>query len=368
MNAAVVLAACILPAIALAQPSTPPPAPATATAPPTPVDPGYRLAPGPYKVTAVELLTLTDEARSKDLRVKVRVPVATGEKPNDAATFPLVLFSHGLGGSKDAFAELCHHLASHGYVVISPSHADSIAERTREGERVTRENAFDIRRMTPKAKWGRVEDMTFILDSLDMIVSKVEALRNADGTGRIDRERIAAAGHSAGALTTQLLGGMKSRDPENTGGQSKHDARIKAAVVISGQGVNGLGIRGDAWDAVTIPWLVITGSLDTVPISNETPQTRRHPFEKARGTTNGGPPAYLLWIEGATHASYQGKTGFRIRGENPTTPIQTIGDCVRSTTLAFLDTHLNGDAAAAAYLTDERLKALSDGAASLERK
>lgn len=389
MNAlAVALVLCILPAIALAQPSTPPPVPVPTASPTTAVDPGYHLAPGPYKVTTVELLTLTDESRAKELRVKVRVPVVKGEEPQstrpnatpsggpnskssampDTTTFPLILFSHGLGGSKDAFGELCDHLASHGYVVISPSHADSIAERTREGERVTRDNAFDIRQMTPKAKWGRVSDMTFILDSLDVIESRVGTLRKPDGTGRIDRDRIAAAGHSAGALTTQLLGGMKSRDPENTGGGAKADPRIKAAVVISGQGVNGLGIRETAWDEVAIPWLVITGSLDTVSISKETPQTRRHPFEKARGKEKGGPPAYLLWIEGATHASYQGKSGSRVRGENPTTDIQTIYDCTRSATLAFLDAHVKKDAKAEKYLTNEKFQSLTDGAATLEAK
>lgn len=377
MNAlAVALALCILPAITHAQQPSPPQTPGPAASPATPAESGYHLAPGPYKVTTVELLTLTDEARAKELRVKVRVPTFKGEEPpiakpdahHDAKTFPLVLFSHGLGGSKDAFGELCDHLATHGYVVISPSHADSIAERTREGERVTRENAFDIRQMTPKAKWARVADMTFILDSLDVIESKVDALRKPDGTGRIDRDRIAAAGHSAGALTTQLLGGMKSRDPENTGGAAKHDARIKAAVVISGQGVNGLGIREGAWDEVSIPWLVITGSLDTVSISKETPQTRRHPYEKARGKEKGGPPVYLLWIEGATHASYQGKTGARVRGENPSTDIHVIYDCTRSATLAFLDAHIKKEAQAEAFLTNEKFQSLSDGAATLEAK
>ncbi|GJQ29471.1 MAG: hypothetical protein HBSAPP03_13550 [Phycisphaerae bacterium] len=348
----------------------PPIQPAPSPTPPVPSvpaeDAGYHLASGPCRVTTLDTLILHDEARGKDLRVKVRVPVP--DPPAAAGSLPLVVFSHGLGGSKDVFADLCQHLATHGYIVIAPSHADSIIERSRQGERVTRDTAFDIRQMTPKAKWERVADVTFILDSLDELERRVDALRTPEGAGRIDRTRLAVAGHSAGAMTTQLIGGMKSRDPQNPAGTSKADPRLKAAVVISGQGVNGLGIREGAWDDVKIPWLVITGSLDTVSISNETPQTRRHPFEKARGVAQGGPPTYLLWIEGATHASYQGKSATRLLRESPTTDLDVIEACVKSAVLAFLDRHVKGDPNAEEALSDERFQRLSDGAARLERK
>ncbi len=335
---------------------------------------GYKLARGPFAVRVTDNLVLADEGRGKDLRLKVRVPEVRGamgamaEDAGDEASrprYPLAIFSHGLGGSKDVFPELCDHLASHGWVVVSPSHADSVQERRREGERVTRENAFDLRQMTPEARWERVADVTSILDGLDAIE------RDAAGLGeraRVDRSRVALLGHSAGAHTTMLASGMRSRDRANPAGEPRPEKRVRASVVISGQGVNRVGIREDAWQAVEIPMLVITGSLDTSTITSETPATRRHPFEKSRGTGAGGPPVYLLWIEGATHSSYAGKETAGLLREKPTTPIPVIQDCVHSAVLAFLDGHVRGVGAGRAYLTGDGIKTIGEGRATLTAK
>lgn len=364
MHLALVLAALTL---NIHQPNMPLPAVTPPTAAASTVL-GYHIDAGPFDVSTTESFTLTDADRDKKLHFKVRVPVPRPGATPDERPFPLLVFSHGLGGSKDAFGDLARHLASHGYVVINPTHADSIQARVAAGERVTRDNAFDIRRMTPEARWGRVADLTLILDSLDIIEKAIPALRAADGSGRIDRARIAVAGHSAGAHTTQLIAGMKSRDAENPEGDARGDPRIRAAVVISGQGVNGRGIREDAWSEVKIPWLVMTGSLDTASVSRETPASRRHPFEKARGLALGGPPAYLLWIDGATHSSFGGKAVVRTLREAPTTDVETIERCVRSMTLAFLDAHVRGNEEAKAYLTKPDIETLSDAAATFTSK
>ena len=46
---------------------------------------------------------------------------------NNNDKFPLVLFSHGLGGSMEMYTELCSQLASLGCVVVAPEHADTSA-------------------------------------------------------------------------------------------------------------------------------------------------------------------------------------------------------------------------------------------------
>ena len=49
------------------------------------------------------------------------LPVAL-DAPIDAGTFPLVLISHGSGGSHLAYRTLAAHLARHGFVVAIPDH------------------------------------------------------------------------------------------------------------------------------------------------------------------------------------------------------------------------------------------------------
>ena len=82
----------------------------------------YHLKAGPYPTGSVNLV-LHDAARNKDLPIKVRFPTQC------PTSRPVILFSHGAGGSYEGFAALTDHWASYGYVVLLPTHSDSIALR-----------------------------------------------------------------------------------------------------------------------------------------------------------------------------------------------------------------------------------------------
>lgn len=328
-------------------------------------EPGYHLAPGPYKVQ-VSNITLKDAARDKELELRVRSPkLAEGQSPPEGG-WPVVVFSHGAGGSRDAFPDLSSHLAGYGYVVVHPTHADSIAQRRRNGQDAPSpldpDGRAKLRAQVDPAQ--RVADIKFIADALGEIESKVPGLKDAAGKGQLSRQRLAIAGHSAGALTTQLVAGVRGRGKRISGEaltlKDIGDPRFKAAVVISGMGTNGLIFTEESWSSVAVPMLVITGSLDSSPpqMGNETPQSRQHPFVYSRGRSKGGPAAYLLFIEGATHSSYGGKGVARGLGEQPTTDVDKIQQAVGSATLAFLDYALRADKAAGAYLESDAVKSI----------
>jgi predicted dienelactone hydrolase len=324
---------------------------------------GYKLGPGPRTPAAVPLL-LHDGARQKDLEVMVRYP--TG-RSSPEERFPLVIFSHGAGGSREAFADLTAHWASHGYVVILPTHGDSIELRRRHGEDVSRlrQNLDSLR--TDVRPMDRLADVVFLLDSLDVVEKQVPALRSGDGKGRIDRERVAVAGHSAGALTTQMAFGVKVRTLEPGGLQprSHGDARVRAAILVSGQGTSNRMFTPDSWSELSKPMLVVTGSKDVAAIGNETPASRREPFDRAKPGDK-----YLLFIEGATHSSYQGRgAGLLLDREVPDrATLEMITSVTASVTLAFLDAYIKDDRAARAYLASDAVKTLSSNNATLERR
>lgn len=62
--------------------------------------------------------TLTDAKRKRDIPVRVYLP-------GSAKPAPVILFSHGLGGSRTGSAYLGNHWAKRGYVVVSVQHPGS---------------------------------------------------------------------------------------------------------------------------------------------------------------------------------------------------------------------------------------------------
>ena len=318
----------------------------------------YHLEVGPAEVVTIDRLTLRDAAREKDLQCAVRYP------KNAAGPLPLVVFSHGAGGDSRAFSSLSEHWASWGYIVVHPTHSDSVRLRKEQGENIT-DLRKEMRNIVSKVDLpDRVADIRFILDSIPEI-------EKAAGV-RIDRERIAMAGHSAGALTTQVIAGVKVRAARRFGGKgtvlsvkSAGDPRIKAALVISGQGPGGL-LTEDSWNELTLPMLVITGSKDSSTVTDETPESRRKPYELAKPGDK-----YLLWIEGATHSSFGGGPNAAVRailGEAQAENIEMIVDSTSSATTAFLDAYLRSDTGAKAYLRSDALEEFTDGKAELEHK
>jgi platelet-activating factor acetylhydrolase len=56
-----------------------------------------------------------------------------GEPPNPdepKPTFPMILFSHGLGGTRTMYSGLCGEFASYGFIVVSLEHRDGSGPRT----------------------------------------------------------------------------------------------------------------------------------------------------------------------------------------------------------------------------------------------
>ncbi len=272
--------------------------------------PAWRDAPGSCEVLLLETLRLGT--------FDVRVTYPKGDAPA-----PVVVFSHGLYGSKDGYQPLARFWASHGYVVIQPTHPDSL----REG--------FQERTDAMRAWDERPKQISAVIDALATIEEK---------TGRkLDRERIGVGGHSFGAHTSMLVGGAIAYVGLRAKGTSFRDPRVKATLLISPQGAGGL-LRKDSWMEYAVPALVITGSLDTSPISETKPESRLDPFKL-------GPDGkmHLVWIEGAHHG-FGGISGARFPGAGP--PDEGQVWVVQQASLAFFDAFVKGDEAAAKWLAE----------------
>ncbi len=181
-------------------------------------NPGYKKAPGSHEVGTV-LYDWQDVKRGRSVPVKVYYPA------DMAAPLPLVIFSHGLGGSREGYEYLGRHWASHGYISLHVQHigSDDAVWRGRDQPMPSLRDAA----IRPENAVNRARDVSFVLDEM-------ARLNRAPGLfqGRVDLERVGLAGHSFGANTTLVAAGQVFILP---GGQTIGFAepRIKAAIPMS---------------------------------------------------------------------------------------------------------------------------------------
>lgn len=298
----------------------------------------YKADPGPHKIGRRPTLVLHDAARDKDLQLRVTWPAdATGPCPT-------LVWSHGATGSKDGYAPLVEHWASHGYVVLQATHSDSL-KLGRKGKR----ELF--------ADWAsRPKDVAFMLDAIDSLEREIPELR-----GRIDRERIGVGGHSYGAHTSQLVAGATTRQGLlGRRRQSHADPRPRAFLLISPQGKGQL-LDEKSWETCTRPMMTITGTRDESPRTDRPWTWRLDPFRYA-------PPGgkFLVVIQEA----YHGFGGIAGRARYPSSGPANADHVswVRSMGLAFWDAYVLEDAAARDYLRSGSLEAASQGDAKITAK
>ena len=133
---------------------------------------------------------------------------------------PVVIFSHGITGTRHLHQAMYEFLVSRGFIVIAPDHSfDANLTIFPDGHLADyRSNitghtdSVNVRKMQMNT---RVADISFILNQLDKIQSgEIESQINA----KIDLERVAVGGHSYGGSTATVA--------------SQRDDRIKACFVL----------------------------------------------------------------------------------------------------------------------------------------
>ena len=264
-----------------------------------------------------------DASRKRAVPAKIYLP-AGSLKPGGV---PLVVFSHGIGGSKDGYSYLGRYFAAHGYASMHVQHVGS-------DRQVWSGNPLRIvARLTDAAQeseaLNRVQDVKFALDRL---------LGEPVGTA-IDASRLVAAGHSYGANTTLLLAGAKL----DLNGQTvvHRDPRFSAAILISAPPFYGLGDPQKILGSIEVPTLHITATADDIQIPGyQSGLADRLAVYKATGTTGTtgvmGPthqPAKVLAVfKDGSHSIFTDRMGTGGMALNPKVKLAT-----RQLALAFLN-------------------------------
>lgn len=280
----------------------------------------------------------TNAAVGMILQMAFQADLATAEKNfvnfavRDArireGQFPLVLFSHGNGGMRWQNVFLCEHLASHGYIVVSPDHTGNSGFTIVDGQIIGYNGAG-----REQAAADRPKDLSFLIDTMERL--------NKGGDsrffGRIDMENIGVVGHSFGGYTAAA---MADQDP-------RVDAIVPMAAV------------GRTRENFDMPVLLLIATEDDT-INAEGNDRMRAYYEESKG------PRYSVEFKNAGHYSFTEMyqlnpnfgdgvgSGKRItNGE----PIDYIGmdkayPLIKGYVTAFLDRYLRGEEGREAYLVE----------------
>jgi predicted dienelactone hydrolase len=221
----------------------------------------------------VSQIRLAATADAPELGVRVAYPT-TGRR------LAVVLFSHGAYSSKDLYNGILEYWAARGFVVLAPTHRDSVSLGVKRGNNDPRYFAW------------RLDDMARLHASLTELETRIPALAK-----RMDLTRIAATGHSFGGLVAQTLGGATYFDPVSGTAQSRALPNIKAVVIFSGAGIFPPLLRAEDFAGLKLPTLVTVGSNDLEQAPGLSGyQWRRQPFDLI-----GSRDKYLLILDGCDH-------------------------------------------------------------------
>jgi predicted dienelactone hydrolase len=273
--------------------------------------------------TRVVDLSFSDAKPTRAIPLRVYLP--QGQSPA-----PVVLFSHGLGGSREGNSFMGQHWAERGYVAVFMQHAGSDTSVWRDKAVAQRMGAMK-QAANAQNLLGRVKDVHAVIDQLERWNSDSASVLK----GRLDLKRIGMSGHSFGALTTQAVSGQKFP----MGGRMI-DSRIRAAIMFSPSAPR----RGDAkeaFGAVAIPWMLMTGTKDVAPIGEADVASRLAVFPAL-------PPGnkYELVLDNAEHSAF---TERALPGDHETRN-PNHHRAILAISTAFWDAYLNSDAAAREWL------------------
>ncbi|MCL2744683.1 MAG: hypothetical protein FWE67_12605 [Planctomycetaceae bacterium] len=227
-----------------------------------------------------------DAARHRTVPARIYIPQTAAEKQ-----FPVIVFSHGIGGSIDCCSYLARAWTSRGFVCLFVQHPGSDENIWKGKVRILNEIKKSYERN--KNCRTRAEDLRFALDTLQQL-----AERDDDFGKKIDFTQIGVGGYDLGALTSLLVAGQLPPDY----GTSLHDPRFTAALAMSPP-VRRMNVGYKTiYKDVAMPVLFITGTKDDSVVGTTQAVHRRIPFDSMTDNDR-----WLITLNGADHRIYGGR-------------------------------------------------------------
>jgi predicted dienelactone hydrolase len=252
------------------------------------------------------------------------------------APAPIILFSHGLGGSREGYEYLGRHWAGCGFVSVHLQHQGSDDQLWKKSEPGERMKALRGATMNLANSLNRPRDISFAIDQL----TRINTDEKSPLHGRFDLARIGVAGHSYGGFTAMAIAGQ-ALGPRHS--REMADPRVKAVIQMSAPVPRGENGAEAAYGPISTPVFHMTGTKDDSPIGDTNADQRRVPFDHMKSAET-----CLLIFKGGDHMVFAGAPRVSPEARQLDEKFQRE-ICAAST--AWWDAHLQGNTAASDWLT-----------------
>ena len=299
-------------------------------------------------IAFIDIDEIVVEDKSRDRKIPIRIYC-----PETGGPYPVIIYSHGLGGSKRGKVYWSEFLAGHGYVIINLTHYGSDSSLLDPGA----SPAENIKNLKESLRGGeslknRPLDVTAVINELDWISKQSDRLK-----GKFNASRIGVAGHSFGAYTVVITAGAFAKAAVQLYGKPLRDDRPIAFLAMSPSAPRPRRDPVEVFKGLDRPMMTMTGSNDLNPINpGKKAESRLVPYKSM-------PPGdkYSLWIEGAHHWTFGD-------GRKNKKPDPEHHKYIKILSLAFWDTYLKGSKEAKVFLKSGAFKEIAGDRATLAFK
>ena len=293
------------------------------------VDFDYQKAGEPQTLTVAIWYPTAEQPRTYTYGGPTDGKVAVDAAPQvENGPYPLLIFSHGYGGSGLSAVFFTEVLAAHGWIVVCPDHHDEQSSvRVRTGQQDF--DRFGLRRSVKEIAASdphRRGKYLYRLDEMKLVMHRL--LKSEQMGPLIDRRRMAVGGHSFGGFTALGVAGAI---------EHRHKQRIKAILLFS-SGAGGYLFTDEELAAVRIPSMLFIGERERRQRRGSNTMLEL----SAKIYSNFSPPKYFVEIQDGNHFSFNNRFEDNARNKLLSGTDEQY-DVIRRYAIAFLQHHVVGE-------------------------
>ncbi|MCX6983569.1 MAG: hypothetical protein NT118_02300 [Lentisphaerae bacterium] len=285
-----------------------------------------------------------DSARNRDVPVKIYFPASAGK-------YPVIIFSHGLGGTCEGYEYLGTYWAQNDYISVHIQHKGSDDEVWKD-----KPNPMESMRRAAKdlgSIFNRPKDVAFAIDQIGIL----DEDEKSELREKCDMDRVGVAGHSFGAYTALASSGRILVGP--LGGKTNlSDPRIKACIAMSSPGSE-RERKNNSYGNYSVPCLHMTGTEDVSPVADTKAADRRIPFDSIEKNDQ-----YLVTFNGGDHMIFSGRLRKTRKEEND----KIFQELIKQSTVEFWNAYLKNNSESKKWLTGGDFEKVMGDKAVVEKK